>query len=64
MHLRKVPHISGPEYDPLWSVCEDWACRSIFTPAVRRVAVALPPNMKPALAAAVDAATKPVSVSS
>ena len=23
MHLREVPHISGPEYDPLWSVCEE-----------------------------------------
>ena len=23
MHLRKVPHVSGPEYDPLWSVCEE-----------------------------------------
>ena len=25
MHLRDVPHISGPEYDPLWSVCEELA---------------------------------------
>ena len=23
MHLRDVPHVSGPEYDPLWSVCEE-----------------------------------------
>ncbi len=29
MHLRKVPHISGPEYDPLWSVCEELGCRSV-----------------------------------
>ena len=23
MHLRDVPHVSGPEYDPLWSACEE-----------------------------------------
>ena len=23
MHLRDVPHASGPEYDPVWSVCEE-----------------------------------------
>ncbi len=23
MHLRPVPHVSGPEYDPVWAVCEE-----------------------------------------
>ena len=23
MHLRDVPHVSGPEYDPVWSACEE-----------------------------------------
>ena len=23
MHLRAVPHVSGPEYDPVWAVCEE-----------------------------------------
>ena len=35
MHLRKVPHISGPEYDPLWSVCEE--SRRAGMPSCRRI---------------------------
>jgi uncharacterized protein len=23
MHLRDVPHVSGPEYDPVWRICEE-----------------------------------------
>jgi uncharacterized protein len=23
MHLRDVPHVSGPEYDPVWQTCEE-----------------------------------------
>lgn len=62
MHLRKVPHISGPEYDPLWSVCEELGVPvCLHAGGSRELQSPLPPNMKPALAAAVDAATKPVS---
>jgi len=62
MHLRKVPHVSGPEYDPFWSACEDLnvpVC--LHAGASPELQSPLPPQMKPALAAAVDAATKPVS---
>ena len=62
MHLREVPHISGPEYDPLWSVCEELAVPvCLHAGASPDLQSPLPPQMKPALAAAVDAATKPVS---
>ena len=62
MHLRKVPHVSGPEYDPLWSVCEELAVPvCLHAGASPELQSPLPPQMKPALAAALDAATKPVS---
>jgi predicted TIM-barrel fold metal-dependent hydrolase len=62
MHLRKVPHISGPEYDPLWTLCEDLGVPvCLHAGASPELQSPLPPKMKPALAAAVDAATKPVS---
>jgi len=62
MHLRKVPHVSGPEYDAFWSACEELnvpVC--LHAGASPELQSPLPPQMKPALAAAVDAATKPVS---
>ena len=62
MHLRKVPHVSGPEYDPLWSVCEELAVPvCLHAGASPELQSPLPPQMNPALAAALDAATKPVS---
>jgi predicted TIM-barrel fold metal-dependent hydrolase len=62
MHLRDVPHISGPEYDPFWSACEELdvpVC--LHAGASTELQTPLPPKMKPALTAALDAATKPVS---
>jgi predicted TIM-barrel fold metal-dependent hydrolase len=62
MHLRKVPHVSGPEYDPFWSACEELnvpVC--LHAGASPELQTPLPPSVKPALAAAMDAATKPVS---
>jgi predicted TIM-barrel fold metal-dependent hydrolase len=62
MHLRKVPHVSGPEYDPFWSACEELnvpVC--LHAGASPELQSPLPAKMKPALAAAIDAATKPVS---
>jgi len=62
MHLREVPHISGPEYDPLWSVCEELGVPiCLHAGGSPELQSPLPPNMKPALAAAVDASTKAVS---
>lgn len=62
MHLRKVPHVSGAEYDPFWSACEELnvpVC--LHAGASPELQSPLPAQMKPALAAAIDAATKPVS---
>jgi len=62
MHLRKVPHISGPEYDSLWSVCEELGVPvCLHAGGSPELQTPPPPNLKPALAAAVDASTKPVS---
>lgn len=62
MHLRKVPHISGPEYDPFWSACEELNVPiALHAGASPELQSPLPPRMKPVLTAAVDAATKPVS---
>lgn len=62
MHLRDVPHISGPEYDPFWSACEELGVPvCLHAGASPELQSPLPPGMKPALAAALDATTKPVS---
>ncbi|MBM4264059.1 MAG: amidohydrolase [Deltaproteobacteria bacterium] len=62
MHLRKVPHVSGPEYDPFWSACEELSVPvCLHAGASPELQTPLPPSVKPTLAAAMDAATKPVS---
>jgi len=62
MHLRDVPHISGPEYDPLWAACEELGVPvCLHAGASPELQSPLPPRIKPALAAALDGATKPVS---
>ena len=62
MHLRKVPHVSGPEYDPVWSVCEELNV-PICLHAGASPELQYPPSplLAPALASALDAVTKPVS---
>lgn len=62
MHLRDVPHVSGPEYDPLWSVCAELnvpVC--LHAGASPQLQYHASPHLAPALARAMDAATKPVS---
>lgn len=62
MHLRDVPHVSGPEYDPLWSVCEELQVPiCLHAGASPDLQSPMPANLTPALAGALDAATKPVS---
>jgi len=62
MHLREVPHVSGPEYDPVWSLCEELnvpVC--LHAGASPQLQYHAAPHLAPALARAMDAATKPVS---
>ena len=62
MHLRDVPHVSGPEYDPLWSTCEELNVPlCLHAGASPQLQSPTPANLRPALAAALDATTRPVS---
>ena len=62
MHLRKVPHVSGPEYDPVWSVCEELKVPiCLHAGASPELQYSPSPQLAPALANALDAVTKPVS---
>src|ERR1044071_2295364 len=62
MHLRDVPHVSGPEYDPLWSACEALNVPlCLHAGASPQLQSPLPANLAPALTAALDATTRPVS---
>lgn len=62
MHLRNVPHISGPEYDPLWSACEKLdlpvCLHGGASPELQYAASA---GLNGKLAEALDAVTRPVS---
>ena len=62
MHLRNVPHVSGPEYDPLWSACEDLDVPVCFH-AGASPELQYPPSssLSEPLAQALDAVTRPVS---
>jgi predicted TIM-barrel fold metal-dependent hydrolase len=62
MHLRAVPHVSGPEYDPVWEICERLNV-PVCLHAGASPELQYPPaaGMKPALAEALDAVTRPVS---
>jgi predicted TIM-barrel fold metal-dependent hydrolase len=62
MHLRDVPHVSGPEYDPVWATCEDLnvpvCLHAGASPELQYQPLS---TLKPALAEALDAVTRPVS---
>jgi len=62
MHLRDVPHVSGPEYDPVWSACAELGVPvSLHAGASPQLQYPAFPGLSPALIGAVDAVTKPVS---
>jgi len=62
MHLRDVPHINGPEYDPIWSACEELDVPlCLHAGASKRLQYMSRDGLSPALADALDAATRPVS---
>lgn len=62
MHLRNVPHISGPEYDPLWAACEELDV-PVCLHAGASPELQYPPSsgLSNQLAQALDAVTRPVS---
>jgi predicted TIM-barrel fold metal-dependent hydrolase len=62
MHLRNVPHISGPEYDPLWNACEELGVPvCLHGGASPELQYAPSAGLNHRLAEALDAVTRPVS---
>ena len=62
MDLRDVPHVSGPEYDPVWAVCEELDVPlCLHTGSSPRLLNTAPPGLAPAVAEALEAVQKPVS---
>jgi predicted TIM-barrel fold metal-dependent hydrolase len=62
MHLRSVPHVSGPEYDPVWAICEELGVPvCLHSGASKQLQYAPLTGLAPALVDALDAVTKPVS---
>lgn len=62
MNLRGVPHVSGPEYDPVWEVCEELnvpvCLHAGASPELQYTPYS---GLAPALTEALDAVTRPVS---
>ncbi|HWP57870.1 MAG TPA: amidohydrolase family protein [Candidatus Acidoferrales bacterium] len=62
MHLRPLPHISGPEYDPVWRTCTELNVPlCLHAGASRELQYEPSANLSAALARALDAVTRPVS---
>jgi predicted TIM-barrel fold metal-dependent hydrolase len=62
MDLRDVPHVADPDYDPVWSICEELNVPlCLHAGASPTLQYAPLPELKPTLAEALDAVTKPVS---
>lgn len=62
MHLREVPHINEPVYDPLWEVCQELQVPICFH-AGSSTQIQFPAyqDLSPKLADALGALTRPVS---
>ena len=62
MDLRDVPHVAGPEYSPVWAVCEELEVPlCLHAGASPGLQYAPSPGLEPTLAEALEAVTKPVS---
>ncbi len=62
MNLRQLPHINGPEYDPIWTTCQDLDVPLCFhAGSSRRLQFPVAPTLSPELAAALQAVTRPAS---
>lgn len=63
MRLREIPHINGPEYDPVWATCENLDVPLCFhagsTPELFEFP--LSPSLQAELAAALQAVNRPAS---
>ena len=62
MHLRKVPHINEPEYDPVWATCQELGVPICFH-AGASPDIQFPPDpaFSPAISEAFQALTRPFS---
>lgn len=62
MHLRDVPHINEPDYDPLWATCQELDIPLCFH-AGSSALIQFPAytDLSPGLTAALSALTRPVS---
>jgi predicted TIM-barrel fold metal-dependent hydrolase len=62
MLLREVAHVNDPEYDPVWSACQELGVPlCLHVGSSPRVRLPPHPEMPPALRAALEAMTRPVS---
>ena len=62
MHVREVPHINEPDYDPLWATCQELEVPVCFH-AGSSTEIQFPAyeDLSPKLASALAALTRPVS---
>ena len=62
MHLRDVPHINEPDYDPLWATCVEADVPICFhAGSSQQIQMPVYPGLSPGLASAMGAITRPVS---
>jgi predicted TIM-barrel fold metal-dependent hydrolase len=62
MHLREVPHVNGPEYDPIWATCQDLEVPLCFhAGSSRQLQFPVAPTLSLELASALQAVTRPAS---
>jgi len=62
MHLRDVPHINEPDYDPVWATCQELGVPVCFhAGASTQLQLPAYSGLTPGLASALAALTRPVS---
>jgi predicted TIM-barrel fold metal-dependent hydrolase len=62
MHLREVPHINEPDYDPLWATCQELEVPVCFhAGSSTQIQFPVYAELSPGQAAALAALTRPVS---
>jgi uncharacterized protein len=62
MQLRNLPHINGPEYDPIWATCQELGVPLCFhAGSAPQLQFPIAPNLAPELAAAFQAVIRPAS---